>query len=127
MEHCADNGYDTTAFNKYFSEKYSKLFIVNKLRRVDSQLDVDGLSFAQVEQIVADFKALKGESEWADLSEFDKQFESVDNAKPKTQDSQKVTQIAQIKTELNEPDVRIKLTGFEIKKGGVFVRDKVFY
>ena len=23
MEHCADNGYDTTAFNKYFSEKFS--------------------------------------------------------------------------------------------------------
>lgn len=24
MEHVAENGYDTSKFNKYFSEKYSK-------------------------------------------------------------------------------------------------------
>jgi hypothetical protein len=28
---------------------------------------------------------------------------------------------------LNEPNVKIKITGFEVKKGGVFARDKVFF
>lgn len=28
MENVAENGYDTTRFNKFFSEKYSKLAII---------------------------------------------------------------------------------------------------
>lgn len=28
MENVAENGYDTTKFNKFFSEKYSKLAII---------------------------------------------------------------------------------------------------
>ena len=46
---------------------------------------MDGLSFAEVEKIVADFKSRRPQDdEWADLSEFDKQYQKVDNAKPKT-------------------------------------------
>lgn len=87
------------------------------------------MSFAEVEKIVADFKSRRPkDDDWADLSEFDKQYQKVDNAKPKTQNSQKVTQIGgHNKTELNEPNVQIKITGFEVKKGGVFARDKVFF
>lgn len=51
----------------------------------DSSLDVDSMSFEQVQEIVKLFKNQQEPfvltSEWADLSEFDKQFKNVDNSK----------------------------------------------
>ena len=53
MEHVAENGFDTSKFNKYYSDKYStyKQAFLNYCRSpwsIDASLNVDTLSLEQV-------------------------------------------------------------------------------
>jgi hypothetical protein len=67
-------------------------------------------------------------SDWADLSEFDKQFENNTKAMPIVKQTQQVTKIdGRNKTEINLVDAKIRVTQFEVRKGGVFSSARVYF
>ena len=56
MEHAGENGLDTSKFNKFLSEIYSKKFSCFIYFGTEGVKNLDNLSYDQVVQIVAEFK-----------------------------------------------------------------------
>jgi hypothetical protein len=95
----------------------------------DSSLDVDSMSFEQVQEIVKLFKNQQEPfvltSEWADLSEFDKQFKNVDNSKLIVRETESTKKVPT--TEISSKEATIQVTQCDVKKGGVFSREFVMF
>lgn len=54
MEHAAQNGYDTTAFHKFYADKYKQ------------SLEIDAKTLEQIVELVEEYKV---EAEFEDLTE----------------------------------------------------------
>lgn len=92
------------------------------------------MSFEKVQEVVADFKKTLATQtdlfdDWADLSEFDKQFGQVRHDKPFQRTTQITRKIEGIhETELNHKEgVTFQVTKTSIQKGGVFSSDAVSF
>lgn len=115
MEHAAQNGYDTTAFRKFYEDRHKQ------------PLEIDAMSLEQVIASVAEFVNFTEDADFVDLTEASRETAAPPEPKVRLTAATKAVSGANCTT-LNHKEVSIEVTSYKVeKKQGLFGHDSVVF
>jgi hypothetical protein len=115
MEHAAQNGYDTTAYRKFYEDQHKQ------------PLEIDAMSLEQVVASVAEFVKFTEDADFVDLTEASRETAAPPEPEVRLTVATKALSGANCTT-LNHKEVSIEVTSYKVeKKQGLFGHDSVVF